>query len=122
MNILCEEFRVQTIKLILRNLTLITILVNRNLCCNLHTIGKHGNYEHTQSKNERRVQVIKVRKTARTRNRYNRVPHLSQDTKLESNKITINITNNSQEVSPFPSGDHKAAMNRRESMMDTRHK
>ena len=41
---------------------------------------------------------------------------MPQDTKWESNKITINITNKSQEVSPFPSGDHKAAMNRRESM------
>ena len=28
----------------------------------------------------------------------------------------------SQEVSPFPAGDHKAAMNRRESMRNTRHK
>ena len=36
-----------------------------------------------------------VRKTARIRNRYNQVPHLSQDTKSESNKITINITNKS---------------------------
>ena len=54
---------------------------------------------------------IKVRKTARIRNRYNQVPHLSQDTKWESNKITINITNKSQEVSPFPSGDHTAALN-----------
>ena len=29
--------------------------------------------------------------------------------KWERNKITINITNKSQEVSHFPSGDHKAA-------------
>ena len=50
---------------------------------------------------------VKVRKTARIRNR---IPHMSQDTKWESNKITINITNKSQEVSPFPSGDHTAAM------------
>ena len=35
---------------------------------------------------------------------------------------TINITNKSQEVSPFPSGDHKAAMNRRKCMRNTRHK
>ena len=56
---------------------------------------------------------MKVRKTARIRNRYNQVPHLSK---------TINITNKSQEVSPFPSGDHMAAMNRRESMTITRHK
>ena len=66
---------------------------------------------------------IKVRKTARIRNGYNQVPHLSQDTKWESNKITINNINKSQEVSPFPSTscDHKAAMNRRESMTNTRH-
>ena len=38
----------------------------------------------------------KVRKTARIRNWYNQVPHLSQDNKWESNKITINITNKSQ--------------------------
>ena len=62
----------------------------------------------------------KVRKTTRIRNQYNQVPHLSQDTKLESNKITINIINKSLEVSPFPSGDHKAAMNRPESMTNTR--
>ena len=30
-------------------------------------------------------------------------------------KTQLNITNKSQEVNPFP-GDHKAAMNRRESM------
>ena len=64
---------------------------------------------------------FKIRKTARFRNQYNQVPHLSQDTKLESNKITINITNKSQEVSPFPSGDHKAAINSRQSITNTRH-
>ena len=62
------------------------------------------------------------KKTARIRNRYNQVPYLSQDTKWEGNKITINNTNKSQEVSTFPSGDHKAAMNRHESMTTTRHK
>ena len=65
--------------------------------------------------------TCKVRKTARIRSQYNQVPHLSQDTKWESNKITINITKKSQEVSHFSSGDHKAAMNRRESMANTRH-
>ena len=40
---------------------------------------------------------------------------------MESNNNTINITNKSQEVSPFPAGDHKAAMNRRETMKNTRH-
>ena len=70
--------------------------------------------------------IIKVRKTTRIRNRYNQVPHLSQDTKWESKRIpiniTINITNKSQEVSPFPSDDHKATMSRRKSMTITRHK
>ena len=60
--------------------------------------------------------MYKVRKTARIRNPYNQVLHLSQDTKWKSNKITINITNKSQEVSLFPSGDRKAVINRRESI------
>ena len=62
--------------------------------------------------------MIKVRKTAKIRKRYNQVPHLTQDTTWESNKNTINITNKSQEVSPFLAGGHKAAMNRRESTQD----
>ena len=41
---------------------------------------------------------------------------------MESNKNTMNITNKSQEVSPFPVGDHKGTINRRESMSKTRHK
>ena len=55
------------------------------------------------------LQIVKVRKTAKIRKRYNQVPHLTQDTTWESNKNTINITNRSQEISPFPAGDHKAA-------------
>ena len=35
---------------------------------------------------------------------------------------TMNITNKSQEVNPFPAFDHKAAMNRRENMRNTRRK
>ena len=42
--------------------------------------------------------------------------------KWESNKNIIDITSKSQEVSPFPAGDLKAAMIRRESMRNTRHK
>ena len=63
--------------------------------------------------------TMKVKKKAKIRKRYNQVPHLTQDTTCESNKNTINITNTSQEVSPFPAGDHKAAMNRRESLRKT---
>ena len=40
----------------------------------------------------------------------------------ENNKITIKIRNKSQDVSPFPSGDHKAEINRRENMTNTKHK
>ena len=67
------------------------------------------------------LKCSKNRKTSRIRNRYNQAPHLSQNTKLESNKITT-ITNKSQDVSPSPSGNHKAATNRRESMTNTRQK
>ena len=64
------------------------------------------------------------------RNQYIQVPHLTQDTMYgkvaksqldiinltqdttwESNNNTINITNKSQEVSPFPAGDLKVEMN-----------
>ena len=65
---------------------------------------------------------VKVRKTSKVRKRYNKVPHLTQDTTWESNQNTINSTNKSQEVSPFPAGEHKAAMNRHENMRNTRHK
>ena len=66
--------------------------------------------------------ILKVRNTARIGNGYNQVPHLSHDTKWENKKTAINITNKSQEVSPFLWGNHKAAINRRESMTNTRHK
>ena len=42
-------------------------------------------------------QQSEVRKTAKIRNQYNQVPHLTQKTTWESNKKTINITNKSQE-------------------------
>ena len=45
--------------------------------------------------------ILKVRKMAKIRKRYNQVPHLTQDTTWKSNKNTINITNKRQEVIPF---------------------
>ena len=57
--------------------------------------------------------VRKVRKMANIRNRYNQVPHLTQDTNGKVTTSQLDITNESQEVSPFPSGDHKASINRR---------
>ena len=52
----------------------------------------------------------KVSKGAKIRNRYNQVPHLTQDTKWESDRLTVDTTNESQEVSPFPAGDHIALL------------
>ena len=43
---------------------------------------------------------------------------MTQNTTWESDKTQLNITNKSQEVSPFPVGYHKAAMNRRKSMQN----
>ena len=43
----------------------------------------------------------------------------------ESDKLTVDATNESQEVSPFPAGDHKAHINRhaqRHSKHKTRYK
>ena len=50
----------------------------------------------------------KVRKRAKI----NQVPHLTQDTNGKVTTSQLDITNESQEVSPFQSGDHKASTNR----------
>ena len=50
---------------------------------------------------------MQVRKRAKIRNRYNQAPHLTQDTNGKVTTSQIDITNESQEVSPFPAGDHK---------------
>ena len=55
----------------------------------------------------------KVRKRAKIRNRYNQAPHLTQDTNGKVTTSQLDITNESQEVSPFPAGDHKASIKRR---------
>ena len=54
----------------------------------------------------------KVSKGAKIRNRYNQVPHLTQDTNWKVTNSQLDTTNESQEVSPFPAGDHKAHINR----------
>ena len=53
-------------------------------------------------------QCHKVSKGAKIRNRYNQVPHLTQDTNGKVTNSQLDTTNESQEVSPFPAGDHKA--------------
>ena len=61
----------------------------------------------------RSVLLLQVRKRAKIRNRYNQVPHLTQDTNGKVTTSQLDITNQSQEVSPFPSADHKTSINRR---------
>ena len=58
-------------------------------------------------------EIFKVSKGAKIRNRYNQVPHLTQDTKKKVTNSQLDTTNGNQEVSPFPAGDHKAHINRR---------
>ena len=54
----------------------------------------------------------KVSKGAKIRNRYNQEPHLTQDTNRKVTNSQLDTTNESQEVSPFPAGDHKAHINK----------
>ena len=42
---------------------------------------------------------------AKIRNRYNQVPHLTQDTNGKVTNSQLDITNENQEVIPFPAGD-----------------
>ena len=52
--------------------------------------------------------IIKVSKGAKIRNRYNQVHHLTQDSNGKVTNSHKDTTNESQEVSSFPAGDHKA--------------
>ena len=52
-------------------------------------------------------------KGAKIRNRYNQVPHLTQDTNGKLTNSQLDTTNESHEFSPFPAGDHKAQIYRR---------
>ena len=49
---------------------------------------------------------IKVSMGAKIRNRYNQVPHLTQDTNGKVTNSQPDTTNESQEVSPFSQGSH----------------
>ena len=57
--------------------------------------------------------MFKVSNDTKIRNRYNQVPHLTQDTNGKETNSQLDTKNKSQEVSPFPAGDHKAHANRR---------
>ena len=54
--------------------------------------------------NKRIYIIFKVRKRAMVTNRYNQVPHLTQDTNGKVTTSQLDITNESQEVSPLPAG------------------
>ena len=60
-----------------------------------------------------RKNTLKVSKGAKIRNRYNQVPHLTQDTNGKVTNSQLDTTNESQEVSTVHAGDHKAHINRR---------
>ena len=57
--------------------------------------------------------LIKLSKGAKIWNRYNQVPHLTQDANEKVTNSQLDTTNESQEVSPFLTGDHKAQIHRR---------
>ena len=57
--------------------------------------------------------TIKEGKGAKIRNRYNQVPHLTQDTNWKVTNSQLETTNESQEVCSFLAGVHKAQINRR---------
>ena len=60
---------------------------------------------------KRVLTMRKVSKGAKIRNRYNQVPHLTQDTNGNATNPQLDTTNESQEASPFPAGDHQAQIN-----------
>ena len=56
---------------------------------------------------------VKISKEAKIRNQYNQVPQLTQDINGKVTNSQLDTTNEGQEVSSFPAGDHKAHINRR---------
>ena len=60
---------------------------------------------------------------AKIRNRYNQAPHLTQDTNEKVTTSQLDITNESQEVSPFPAGGQRYKLtDSHESITNTRQK
>ena len=70
-----------------------------------HTFPRKRTFTHKEMK--------RVSKGTKIKNRYNQVPHLTQDTNGKVTKSQLDTTNECQEVSLFPAGDHKAHINRR---------
>ena len=73
----------------------------------------HGDFLGLPRSTDKTTLIIKVSKGAKIRSRYNQVPHLTQDTNGKVTNSQLDTTNESQEVSPFPAGDHKTHINRR---------
>ena len=88
--------------------TLYCILSGRLLISSRKNIGPKTNPCGTPDETEE-----KRRKRTNIRNRYNHAPHLTQDTNGKETTSQLDTTNESQEGSPFPAGDHKASTNRR---------
>ena len=77
-------------------------------------MGGAESFEHVQNVRPRpRSKITGSLQTVFIRNRYNQVPHLTQDTNGKVTNSPLDITNEGQELSPFPAGDHKAYINRR---------
>ena len=83
-----------------------------------HTLQTSPQHREEEQKN---IYNNKVRKGAKIRNRYHQVPHLTQYTNGKVTNSQLDTTNESQEVSPFPAGDHIAHINRR-SQRHSKHK
>ena len=80
----------------------------------MYTIGMWNKVnECNKSEPARSLKKYKVTKGAKIMNRYNQVPHLTEDTNGKVAKSQVDIRNESQEVSPYPAGYHKGQLNRR---------
>ena len=75
----------------------------------------------TEREIRRQVSYNKVSRDTKIWNRYNQIPHLTQDTNGKVTNSQSDSTNESQEVSPFPAGDHKVHINRH-AQRHSRHK
>ena len=72
-----------------------------------------GDIEKEGERNQNSLpQRVELSKGAKIRNRCNQVPHLTQNIIGKVTNSQLYTTNERQEVSPFPAGDHKAHINR----------
>ena len=73
----------------------------------LHSVGSLG------AASSPKPTVFKVSKGAKIRNRYNQVPHLTQDTNGKVTNSQQTPQTRAKRSALFPAGDHKAHINRR---------